>query len=107
MLLSWRVPTIELDPAGALAWLATVADGSAGGIRCGASLCYLAGLAAFAGELVERGRVLPSVVQGETGPLACWRPALQGPDVVAFGALVTAMPPVCRAELGRRTPTTW
>ena len=101
VLLSWRVPTIELDPAGALAWLATVPDGSAGGIRCGASLCYLAGLAAFAGELVERGRVLPSVVRGETGPLACWRPALQGPDVVAFGALVTAMPPVCRAELGR------
>jgi SNF2 family DNA or RNA helicase len=101
VLLSWRVQTIELDPAGALAWLATVADGSAGGIRCGASLSYLAGLAAFADELVERGRVLPSVVRGETGPLACWRPALQGPDVVAFGALVTAMPPVCRAEFGQ------
>ena len=99
--MSWRVPTIELDPAGALAWLATVADGGAGGIRCGASLRYLAGLAAFAGELVERGRVLPTVVRDETGPLARWRPALQGPDVVAFGALVTAMPPVCRAELGR------
>ena len=101
VLLSWRVPTIELDPAGALAWLATVADGGADGIRCGASLRYLAGLAAFAGELVERGRVLPTVVRDETGPLACWRPAVQGPDVVAFGALVTAMPPVCRAELGR------
>jgi SNF2 family DNA or RNA helicase len=101
VLLSWRVPTIELDPAGALAWLATVADGGADGIRCGASLRYLAGLAAFAGELVERGRVLPTVVRDETGPLACWRPAVRGPDVVAFGALVTAMPPVCRAELGR------
>ena len=100
-LLSWRVPTIELDPAGALAWLATVADGGADGIRRGASLRYLAGLAAFAGELVERGRVLPTVVRDETGPLACWRPAVRGPDVVAFGALVTAMPPVCRAELGR------
>ena len=101
VLLSWRVPTIELDPAGALAWLATVADGGADGIRCGASLRYLAGLAAFAGELVERGRVLPTVVRDEIGPLACWRPAVRGPDVVAFGALVTAMPPVCRAELGR------
>ena len=59
------------------------------------------GLAAFAGELVERGRVLPTVVRDETGPLACWRPAVRGPDVVAFGALVTAMPPVCRAELGQ------
>jgi SNF2 family DNA or RNA helicase len=101
VLLSWRVPTIELDPAGALAWLATVADGGVGGIRCGGSLGYLSGLAAFAGELVERGRVVPTVVRDETGPLASWRPALQGPDVVAFGALVTAMPPVCRAELGR------
>jgi SNF2 family DNA or RNA helicase len=101
VLLSWRVPTIELDPAGALAWLAAVADGSAGGIRCGASLRYLAGLAAFACELVERGRVLPTVVRDEVGPQARWRPALQGPDVVAFGALVTAMPPVCRTELDR------
>src|SRR5690348_1397509 len=101
VLLSWRIPTIELDPVGALAWLDSVADSGAGGIRCGASLRYLAGLAAFAGELVERGRVVPTVVRDEAGPLACWRPALQGPDVVAFGALVTAMPPVCRAELGR------
>ena len=101
VLLSWRVPTVELDPGGALAWLATVADGGADGIRCGASLRYLAGLAAFAGELVERGRVLPAVVRDESGPLACWRPAVRGPDVVAFGALVTAMPPVCRAEVGR------
>ncbi len=101
VLLSWRIPTIELDPAASLAWLATGADGGAGEIRWGASLRYLAGLAAFACELVERGRVLPTVVRDEVGPLARWRPALQGPDVVAFGALVTAMPPVCRAELAR------
>jgi hypothetical protein len=108
VLLSWRVPTIELDPAGALAWLATVADGGADGIRRGASLRYLAGLADFAGELVERGRVLPTVVRDETGPLACWRPAVRGPDVVAFGALVTAMPPVCAApDSTGKTPTTW
>jgi ribosomal protein L29 len=43
--------------------------------------------------------VVPTVVRDEVGPLARWRPALQGPDVVAFGALVTAMPPVCRAGL--------
>ena len=104
--MSWRVPTIELDPAGALAWLATVADGGADGIRCGASLCYLAGLAAFAGELVERGRVVPTVVRDEVGPLARWRPALQGPDVVAFGALVTAAPPAA-PNWAVRTPTTW
>ncbi|MDN5858744.1 MAG: DEAD/DEAH box helicase, partial [Pseudonocardia sp.] len=65
--------------------------------RWGASLQYLAGLAATARELVARGRVLPTVVRDEVGPLARWRPVLQGPDVVAFGVLVTAMPPVCRA----------
>ena len=99
-LLSWRVPTIELDPAGALAWLATVADSSgADGIRCGASLRYLAGLAAFAGELVERGRVLPTVVRDEdrwrAGGLRC-RP--RRGRVRGAGH---AMPPVCRAELGQ------
>ncbi|MDQ3990370.1 MAG: DEAD/DEAH box helicase, partial [Actinomycetota bacterium] len=32
------------------------------------------------------------------GPVARWRPVLQGPDVVAMHALVTATPPVGRAE---------
>ncbi|MDN5860864.1 MAG: ATP-dependent helicase, partial [Pseudonocardia sp.] len=37
VLLSWRVPTIELDPAGALAWLAA---GGVEGVRRGASVQY-------------------------------------------------------------------
>ncbi len=98
VLLPWRVPTLQLEPAGALAWLTAVADGGGTDVRHGASIGYLAGLATFARELAERDRVLPTVVRDEVGPLARWRPALQGPDVVAFGALVTAMPPVCRAE---------
>ncbi|GAA5108882.1 DEAD/DEAH box helicase [Haloechinothrix salitolerans] len=101
VLLPWQVPTLDLDPSGALGWLAAVAEGGDTDVRCGVSVGYLACLAAFARELAERGRVLPTVAWDEVGPLARWRPALQGPDVVAFGALVTAMPPVCRAEPGR------
>ena len=97
-LLGWRVPTLHLEPAGALAWLAAVADGGDTDVRHGASIGYLAGLAGFARELAERGRVLPTIGRDEVGPLARWRPVLQGPDVVAFAALVAAMPPVCRAE---------
>ncbi|MPY81064.1 MAG: ATP-dependent helicase [Actinophytocola sp.] len=98
VLLSWRVPTITLAPAAALTWLTAVADHAE--VRYGASIDYLANLATFARELTDRGRVLPTVLQDDVGPVARWRPALQGPDVVALAALVTAMPPVCRAETG-------
>ncbi len=126
VLLGWRVPTVELSPAGAVQWLGSMADdsvtpgsvtdGSVAGastagdsgiptdqadIRPGASIAYLANVAAFAGELVERGRVVPTVALDDDGPVARWRPALRGPDVVALGALVAAMPPVCRSEPGR------
>ena len=97
----------ELDPAGrSPGW--PVADGRRGRIRCGASLGYLAGLAAFARELVERGRVLPELRARRRRPMACWRPALQGPDVVAIGALVTrdAAGVPGRTRPGR-TPTSW
>lgn len=107
VLLSWRVPTIELDPAGALAWLATVADGSAGGIRCGASLHYLAGLAAFASELVERGRVLPTVVRDEVGPQRVGGPRCKVPT----WSPSVRWSPRCRRCAAQdstgKTPTTW
>ncbi|MGH3516583.1 MAG: SNF2-related protein [Haloechinothrix sp.] len=118
-LLPWTVPVISLDPATALAWLDELAAGMGhdAGTRYGASIRYLADLATFAHELTVRGRVLPTVVRGVfpaplsegpaprgTGPTARWRPVLQGPDVVSVGALVTAMPPVCRAEPGLDNP---
>lgn len=55
---------------------------------------------ASARELVERGRVLPALARDECGTVALWRPVVQGPDVVTLNSLVTAMPPVCRAEQG-------
>lgn len=92
-LLPWTVPVVILDPAAALA----VLDERTPEVRCGQSIGYLAHLAAFAGDLVSRGRVLPAVVRDADGAAARWRPVLAGPDVVAVHALVRAMPPACRA----------
>ncbi|PZS21250.1 MAG: ATP-dependent helicase [Pseudonocardiales bacterium] len=110
-LLPWTVPAVFLDPASAL----TALDESVADVRCGASITYLAELAAFARELVERGRVLPALARDGHGvdrhggdghgvnrhrAAAFWRPVVQGPDVVAMNSLIAAMPPVCRAEQG-------
>ena len=48
------------------------------GVRYGASVGYLAQLAAFARDLVARGRVVPALGRDEHGPVACWRPVLPG-----------------------------
>ena len=99
-LLPWTVPVVTLDAAAALAAL----SGRVPEIRYGASLGYLADVAAFAGELVSRGRVLPTLARDEAGAFARWRPFLQGPDAVAVHAFVRAMPPVCRAVPGCDDP---
>jgi len=95
-LLPWTVPVVCIDAASAL----TALDEPVVDVRYGASIAYLADLAAFARELVERGRVLPALARDECGTVALWRPVVQGPDVVTLNSLVTAMPPVCRAEQG-------
>ena len=99
-LLPWRVPTVALDANAALAALAERAPG----LRYGASVEYLADVASFARELLSRGRVLPALTREGGGAVARWRPVVQGPDVGALHALVTAMPPVCRAVPGHGDP---
>jgi len=99
-LLPWTVPVVTLDAAAALAALSERVPG----IRYGASLAYLADVAAFAGELVSRGRVLPTLARDKAGASARWRPFLQGPDAVAMHSFVRAMPPVCRAVPGCDDP---
>ncbi len=99
-LLAWMVPVVQLDAGGALAAI----EEPAADVRYGASLGYLAELAAFARELVERGRVLPRLRRHEQGAIACWRPVLQGRDIVAMTSLTSGMPPVCRAEVGGHEP---
>lgn len=99
-LLAWTVPVVQLDAGSALAAI----EGPVADIRYGASVGYLAEVAAFARELVERGRVLPQLHRDAQGASACWRPVLQGRDIVAMTSLTEAMPPVCRAEIGGPDP---
>ncbi len=99
-LLPWTVPVVMLYAAPALAAIPERAPG----VRYGASMDYLAGLAAFATELVARGRVLPTLDHDGAGAVARWRPVIQGPDVAAMHALIAAMPPVCRAVPGHADP---
>jgi SNF2 family DNA or RNA helicase len=99
-LLPWTVPIVMLYAAPALAAIPERAPG----VRYGASMDYLAGLAAFGCELVARGRVLPTLDHDGAGAVARWRPVIQGPDVAAMHALVAAMPPVCRAMPGHADP---
>jgi len=99
-LLPWTVPVVTLDAAEAL----TALSERAPGIRYGASLGYLADVAAFASELVARGRVLPALARDQAGAAARWRPSLQGPDAMAMHSLARAMPPVCRAVPGDDDP---
>ena len=94
-LLPWRVPVLWLAPAQAVELLT---DANPADVRYGASVRYLASVLAFAGDLVDRGRVLPTVDLREIGALARWRPVVQGPDLLALHRLAAAMPPVCRAE---------
>lgn len=69
-------------------------------LRRGASMAHLRLIAEYAAALVDRGRVLPTLVRNGDDAAARWRPVLQGGDVVAVHALVTAMPPVARATPG-------
>ncbi|WP_109471936.1 DEAD/DEAH box helicase [Ornithinimicrobium cavernae] len=94
VLAAWSVPVVTLGPAAALALLEDPGQEA----RYGATVQHLTELAATARDLVERGRVLPSVQDGPHGPAARWRPVLQGPDVPGAQALVDALPPVGRAE---------
>jgi SNF2 family DNA or RNA helicase len=95
-LLPWTVPVVCMAAESAL----VVLDEPAEDVRYGASLAFLANLAAFARELTQRGRVLPALRRDRHGAVACWRPVLRGPDIIAMSSLTGAMPPVCRAEVG-------
>jgi len=120
-LLPWTVPLLALTPAAALAPLARLlapaglslpaaqdapnTDGNSGpDVRLGATIGFLASLAALATDLVTRGRVLPTLARGADGPVGTWRPVLTGPDAAAAHALAIAMPPACRAAPGREDP---
>ncbi|WP_018684731.1 DEAD/DEAH box helicase [Actinokineospora enzanensis] len=92
-LVAWRVQTVRMSPAA----FARGALPERGDVRQGASVRFLAAVAAFAEDLVGRGKVLPSVVAEEDGQTARWRPVLAGADSARYVRLREALPPVLRA----------
>ncbi len=90
-LAEWRVPAVALPPEVDLAYLSDAAD-----VVTGASVRWYAAVQALAGDLADRGRVVP----GLRGESAVWLPVLTGPDAAGLRSLAEAMPPVCRAEPG-------
>jgi hypothetical protein len=97
---AWQVPVVSVEPASALSLLDEIAE-TIKDCRPAASIRYLGAVLALARDLVDRGRVLPSLVDG---PAARWRPELSGVDSARFTALRDAMPPVCRAEWLAQSP---
>jgi hypothetical protein len=89
-LLPWVVPALQVNPAELVE--------ESPQVRYGASVAHLRALAAFADDLATRGRVLPSLDFDAGQPVARWRPVVTGPDAVTMHGLVTATPPVARAE---------
>jgi superfamily II DNA or RNA helicase len=90
LLRAWTVPALAVDVA--------ELDDPADEVRYGASAAHLRAVAALAGDLASRGRVLPTLRRAGTHAVARWRPIVQGLDAVALDALVDALPPVARAE---------
>jgi hypothetical protein len=109
----WRVPTVDVGPGLAIGVLNLLEAEAAGAyvpddgvvdgpaprlVRVGADLRQLFGLAAFATDLVSRGRVLPVALPALPGPsghagIARWRPVLTGVDAEWFRFAVAALPP--------------
>ena len=106
-LAGWRVPVLAFGPAAALALLCEPGWGGSGppgdAAIAGGSLTYLAAVARFAAGLAARGRVLPVLEAEGDGYTARWWPVLGGADAQRARDLAAAMPPSCRAVVGRRT----
>jgi SNF2-related domain/SNF2 Helicase protein/Helicase conserved C-terminal domain len=104
----WRVPALTFEAGAAFDLLGTLGERGAGSSRAvlGGSVPYLAALAACAGDLAARGRVLPALVAGEDGGYeARWRSVLSGADAQRARDLAAAMPPLCRAADGASAPS--
>ncbi|MEV4805211.1 DEAD/DEAH box helicase [Nonomuraea sp. NPDC049421] len=80
----WRVPAVVPSAGDALRVLEGHAET--------ATLRHWAAVAAFARDLVRRGRVIPQLVMSR----AVWRPVVTGADAAYFRELALAMPPACR-----------
>ena len=95
----WSVPCLVFSSAEAIDLLTSLPEDSSGQVCIGTTLRYWSSLARMVVELLAAQRFVPDVsdeVEGQTG--AIWRVVLDAPGVSeCLGALVSAMPPVCRA----------
>ncbi|MEV4170965.1 DEAD/DEAH box helicase [Nonomuraea sp. NPDC049709] len=116
----WQVPAVVPPAAQALRVLdehaTTTATTTAATTT--ATVRHWAAVAAFAHDLVRRGRVLPQLVatDPQDAPAdsmamwavpqddarALWRPVLTGADAAYFRELALAMPPACRTSRAER-----
>ncbi|MFN2540372.1 MAG: SNF2 helicase-associated domain-containing protein, partial [Mycobacteriales bacterium] len=105
----WDVPVLTLPPAAALDHLLAVPDAVEADVDqviAGADLRLLKALAAFAMDLVERGRVLPAVrAAGEGRGRATWSAVVTGADAVWLREVAACAPgslvATCPAETDR------
>jgi non-specific serine/threonine protein kinase len=94
------VPTLEYEADEALGALLDLTSAE---VSLGATARHLLDVAAFAADLVARGRLLPTL--DPDGPRALWRPVLTGADAAWAQALALALPPAGRAADPRRSAT--
>ncbi|MGP3930186.1 DEAD/DEAH box helicase [Nonomuraea sp. KM88] len=90
----WQVPAVVPPAAVALPML----DGHAGT----ATLRHWSAVAAFARDLVRRGRVIPRLIPAHGTARAAWWPVVTGVDAGYFRELALAMPPACRTSRTER-----
>jgi hypothetical protein len=96
-LAAWRVPALIFDPSAALPLLTALGNPDQQAFIVGATVTYLAAVAAFAADLAARGRVLPVLAAEDDGYRARWRPVLAAADAQRARELAAAMPPLLRA----------
>ncbi len=107
-LADWQVPALSFEPAAALVLLLILSQLAGPGQPplLGASVQYLAALAALAADLTARGRVLPGLDSADDGSYAArWRPVLSGADALRARELTAAMPPLCRSASAAGEPS--
>ena len=95
-LLVWTVPAAVLTPAAALRFLTDDPGDALLDVRPAQSVTYFRALAAFATDLADRGRVVPTITPDG---LARWRPYLRGPDAAFVAGATAALPPAARARV--------
>jgi hypothetical protein len=90
---TWLIPTLEYEVDEALPLLRELATVP---VALSATARHLTQVAAFATDLVARGRVLPALTAD--GRRAAWLPLLTGPDAEWTRSLALALPPAARCD---------